>query len=135
MNTIEDLEKRVRTLESQLAFLRGATYVTTACVLAFLGYTIVSIPKQVSAKIDDKIGTDTEAHAKFINDAYGEILKDSDALVKKSLQDLPYEIVPVWRFFRHTGGLDSHIFVVDPGEVNRGGWDDQGIKFYALRKK
>ena len=52
MPTTEDeIEKRVRTLELQLSFLREAAYVTAACILAFLGYTLLGLPSQVTAKV------------------------------------------------------------------------------------
>ena len=68
---MEDLEIRLRKLESQLAFYRGAVVVGTALLLAFLGFaSFVEIPRAVKNAIDDHIGAQVLSRIKSLEQEY-----------------------------------------------------------------
>ena len=55
----ETTEERIRTLEAQVAFFKGALVVGGVCLLAFLGVAgFVEIPRRVRAEVEKRVGTE-----------------------------------------------------------------------------
>ena len=81
---MEDLEKRLRALELQLALWKGAFVVASTAVLAWIGITAwVSLPREVNKQLTEKIGAETLSRVKQFNDQLTAIDSNAEAVAKK----------------------------------------------------
>ena len=81
---MEELEKRLRALEQQLALWKGAFLVASVAILAWIGITAwVSLPQEVNKQLADKIGSETLARVKQFNDQLAAIDSNAEATAKK----------------------------------------------------
>jgi hypothetical protein len=87
---MEELEKRVRALEVQLALWKGAFVVASVVILAGVGVTAwVSLPREVNKQLADIIGSDTMRRVEEFNKDAGaalQRLKDEGAYVRHDEQ-------------------------------------------------
>jgi hypothetical protein len=134
------LEERVQKLDSQLAFLRGVAYVLAACVLAFLGYTIIDIPRQVRAQVAKKVGSDVVARAEAINKAYDQVqqrLNTEAAYVrygeKIALRSGLEDEKPPRVLFSHSNQTSDKMGGVIVSATNKARSDDAGSQWTILK--
>lgn len=81
---MENIEERVRALELQLALWKGAFIVATIAIFASLGITAyVSLPREVNRQVAEKVGVETLARVKQLNDEISSIDSNSEAAAKK----------------------------------------------------
>src|SRR6266446_8246685 len=81
---MEELEKRVNEIEQRIAFWKGAFIVASAGILAWLGVTTwVSVPIEVNRQLVGKVGAETIARVKQLNDEFDKIGSNSGVAAKE----------------------------------------------------
>ena len=81
---MEELEKRLRALELQLALWKGAFLVASVAILAWIGITAwVSLPREVNKQLADKIGAETLLRVKQFNDQLTFVDSNTEAVANK----------------------------------------------------
>jgi hypothetical protein len=80
---MNNLEERIRLIETQLAFWKGACTVGAFCILAWSGVTTwVTVPAQVRTQLASVVGEDVQRNAKAINDEYLRITNNKSETAK-----------------------------------------------------
>jgi hypothetical protein len=83
MKNMEELEKRVRSIETQLAMWKGAFIVASICILAWVGVTAwVTLPREVNRQVAQRIGPDIDAKLKAINDQFATVSSNKEQAAK-----------------------------------------------------
>lgn len=116
----EQAEDRIRKLETQLAFLKGAAIVATASIAAFLGFTYAQIPEKVRQAVDGKIGQETMTRVKSFNDEYSKLAAAPEATIQKLgikelLSSVHVEKVADYNWNRDKGQWNEKLIHKDEG--------------------